>query len=148
MEGQAIGTLGLAISLILCGIGSAYGLYKAGAAAAGVVAEDGKKFSKVIILALLPATQGIYGVVLAVMKSGAVASIATTEAGWVVFFAMLGMGISGMVSAILQGRTATACIYAIGKNDEGSGRYVLFPAMVEFYAILALVLGIMINVPA
>ena len=147
MEGQAIGTLGLAISLILCGIGSAYGLYKTGAAAAGVIAEDSKKFSKVIILALLPATQGIYGFVLAVMKSAQVAAVTTTDAGWVAFFAMLGMGISGMASAILQGRTATACIYAIGKNDEGSGRYVLFPAMVEFYAILALVLGIMINIP-
>ena len=138
MEGQAIGTLGLAISLILCGIGSAYGLYKAGSAAAGVMAEDSKKFSKVIILALLPATQGIYGFVLAVMKIGAIAG------GWGTFFAMLGLGATGMASAMIQGRTAAACIYAIGKNDEGSGRYVLFPAMVEFYAILALVLGIMI----
>ena len=33
---------------------------------------------------------------------------------------------------------------AVGKNSAGSGKYVLFPAMIEFYAILALVLGIMI----
>ena len=144
MDGQAIGVLGLALCLILCGIGSAFGLYKTGAAAAGALAEDNKKFSKVIVLALLPATQGIYGFVLAVMKSSAIAGITSVEAGWQMFFAVIALGITGMASAILQGKTATACIYAIGKNSEGSGKYVLFPAMVEFYAILALVLGIML----
>lgn len=144
MDGQAIGILGLALCLILCGIGSAYGLYKTGSAAAGVLSEDNKKFSKVIVLALLPATQGIYGFVLAVMKSSGVAAIASTGDGWHMFLAAIGLGITGMASAILQAKTAVACIYAVGKNDEGSGKYVLFPAMVEFYAILALVLGIML----
>lgn len=59
---------------------------------------------------------------------------------------MIGLGVTGMLSAILQGITASSCIYAIGKNSAGSGKYVLFPAMIEFYAILSLVLGIMIPV--
>ena len=137
---KVIGILGLSLCMILCGCGSAIGLYKTGSASAGVLAEDNKKFSKIIVLALLPATQGIYGFVLAVMKIGSVG------AGWSLFGAMLGLGITGMVSAILQGITAASCIYAIGKNAAGSGKYVLFPAMIEFYAILALVLGIMIPV--
>ena len=91
------------------------------------------------MLALLPATQGIYGFVLAVMKLGLVAN------GWSLFMAMLAMGVNGLVSAYLQGKTAAACIYAVGKNAAGSGKYVLFPAMIEFYAILSLVLGIMIT---
>lgn len=135
-----IGILGLSLCMILCGAGSAFGLYKTGAAAAGVLSEDNKKFSKIIVLALLPATQGIYGFVLAVMKIGSIAQ------GWNLFGAMLGLGVTGMVSAILQGITAASCIYAIGKNSAGSGKYVLFPAMIEFYAILSLVLGIMIPV--
>ena len=139
MTEQAIGIMGLAICMILSGAGSAIGLYKTGSAAAGVLAEDGKKFSKVIVLALLPATQGIYGFVLAVMKLGLVAN------GWSLFMAMLAMGVNGLVSAYLQGKTAAACIYAVGKNAAGSGKYVLFPAMIEFYAILSLVLGIMIT---
>lgn len=138
MEAKAIGILGLALCMILSGAGSAFGLYKTGTAAAGVLAEDGKKFSKVIVLALLPATQGIYGFVLAVMKLGAV------ESGWPLFMATLAMGLNGFVSAYLQGKTAASCIYAVGKNSAGSGKYVLFPAMIEFYAILSLVLGIMI----
>ena len=139
MKEQAIGIMGLAICMILSGAGSAIGLYKTGSAAAGVLAEDGKKFSKVIVLALLPATQGIYGFVLAVMKLGLVAN------GWSLFMAMLAMGVNGLVSAYLQGKTAAACIYAVGKNAAGSGKYVLFPAMIEFDAILSLVLGIMIT---
>ena len=139
MKEQAIGIMGLAICMILSGAGSAIGLYKTGSAAAGVLAEDGKKFSKVIVLALLPATQGIYGFVLAVMKLGLVAN------GWSLFMAMLAMGVNGLVSAYLQGKTAAACIYAVGKDAAGSGKYVLFPAMIEFYAILSLVLGIMIT---
>ena len=137
---KVIGILGLSLCMILCGCGSAIGLYKTGSAAAGVLAEDNKKFSKIIVLALLPATQGIYGFVLAVMKIGAIAQ------GWNLFGAMIGLSVTGMLSAILQGITASSCIYAIGKNSAGSGKYVLFPAMIEFYAILSLVLGIMIPV--
>ncbi len=141
MDGRAIGIAGLAICMILCGAGSAFGLYKTGASAAGVLAEDGKKFSKIIVLSLLPATQGIYGFVLAVMNiPGAEIAIAT---GWAVFWKGVALGVTGFASAILQGATAASCIYAIGKNSAGSGKYVLFPAMIEFYAILALVLGIM-----
>ena len=139
MKEQAIGIMGLAICMILSGAGSAIVFYKTGSAASGFLAEDGKKFSKVIVLALLPATQGIYGFVLAVMKLGLVAN------GWSLFMAMLAMGVNGLVSAYLQGKTAAACIYAVGKNAAGSGKYVLFPAMIEFYAILSLVLGIMIT---
>ena len=141
MDGTAIGILGLAVCMIMCGTGSAIGLYKTGSACAGVLAEDGKKFSKIIVLALLPATQGIYGFVLAVMNIPA-AGLAVAE-GWAIFWKAFAMGITGFTSAFLQGATAAACIYAIGKNGSGSGKYVLFPAMIEFYAILALVLGIM-----
>lgn len=142
MNGIIWGAIGIAIGLILSGIGSGIGLYKTGTASAGVMAEDGKKFSKIIVLALLPATQGIYGFVLSVIKISALTADINT--GFVIFAATVAMGISGMLSAILQGKTAASCIYAIGKNSEGSGKYVLFPAMIEFYAILALVLGIML----
>ncbi len=144
MDGKAIAILGIALCMILCGAGSAFGLYKTGSAAAGVMSEDNKKFSKIIVLALLPATQGIYGFVLGVMKISAATAVESVAAGWGVFGATMALGITGMFSAVLQGITASACIYAIGKNSAGSGQYVLFPAMIEFYAILALVLGIMI----
>ena len=49
------------MAVILAGMGSAYGVGVAGQAAAGVVTEDPDKFAKVLLLQLLPGTQGIYG---------------------------------------------------------------------------------------
>lgn len=145
MTAIAIGAVGVALCLILSGIGSAFGLYKTGSAAAGVLAEDSKKFSKIIVLALLPATQGIYGFVLSVMQYSKLTGDLSVIGGWILFGATIAMGISGMASGMLQGKAAAACICAVGKNSAGSGKYVLFPAMIEFYAILALVLGIMMS---
>ena len=143
-NGQVIATIGLALCMILCGFGSAFGLYKTGTAASGVLAEDGKKFSKVLVLSVLPATQGIYGFVLAIMKSGTIATIATTAAGWQVFAGAAALSVTGMVSALCQAKTAVAAIMAVSKNESISGKLILFPAMVETYAILALVISIML----
>lgn len=119
MTGQALATLGLAICAGLCGVGSSVGLYYTGSAAAGVLAEDSKKFSKVLILVVLPATQGIYGFVFAIIGMGSVPAIAAMEA-------------------------AVGGIHAIAKNEALSGKLILFPAMVETYAILGLVVSILL----
>ena len=53
--------LGAALAVLLAGAGSSIGVGIAGQAAAGVVTEDPSKFAKVLIMQLLPGTQGIYG---------------------------------------------------------------------------------------
>ena len=63
--GGVYALLGAAVAALLAGIGSAVGVAIAGQAAAGVVTEDPAKFSKVLILQLLPGTQGIYGLLVA-----------------------------------------------------------------------------------
>ncbi len=151
MTGQALATLGLALCAGLCGVGSAIGLYFTGSAASGVLAEDPKKFSKVLILVVLPATQGIYGFVLAIMGMGQVTQIAAMAdaaaaavAGAKVFAAAMPLAIAGLVSGIFQGKTAVGGIYAVAKNESLSGKLILFPAMVETYAILGLVVSILL----
>ena len=57
-------TCGAAIAVLLAGAGSAIGVGIAGQAAAGVVTEDPGKFAKVLILQLLPGTQGLYGLLI------------------------------------------------------------------------------------
>ena len=79
--GYAIAMLGIALCVILCGVGSAIGLYKTGSAAAGILGEDPKKFGKVLVLVLLPATQGIYGFIVAIIASGGLAHDLTMAAG-------------------------------------------------------------------
>ena len=144
MDGQAIAAIGLALCAGLCGAGSAIGLYNTGSAASGVLAEDPKKFSKVLILVVLPATQGIYGFVLAIMGMGSLATITTIGEGLKMFGAALPLAITGFISGIFQGKTAVGGIYAIGKNESLSGKLILFPAMVETYAILGLVVSILL----
>jgi len=138
MSPEALATLGLAICAGLCGAGSAIGLYFTGSAAAGVLAEDPKKFSKVLILVVLPATQGIYGFVFAIMGMSNIAN------GAALFGAAMPLAITGLISGIFQGKTAVGGIYAIAKNESLSGKLILFPAMVETYAILGLVVSILL----
>ena len=56
--------LGAALAVLLAGAGSAIGVGIAGQAASGVVTEDPGKFAKVLIMQLLPGTQGRYGLMI------------------------------------------------------------------------------------
>lgn len=164
MTGLTIGIIGLVLTVLLCGIASGLGLKATGKASAGVLAEDPSKFSKVIVLSLLPATQGIYGFLIAILGASYLPTVQNlanagiladataaqiTAQGWNVFFACVPMMLGGAVSAYLQGRTAATTIIAVGKKGEIASKSIIFPAMIEFYALLGLVVSIMMlgNVP-
>lgn len=142
--GQIIGIIGVAVCALLCGIGSALGLYKTGTAAAGVLGEDPKKFGKVLVLVLLPATQGIYGFIIGIIASSSLAADMTVWQGWALFGAVMPMALSGLITGIFQGKSAVNCIYAVGKQESLGGKLIIYPAMIEFYAILGLIISIML----
>ena len=142
--GFILGLSGLALCVLLCGIGSAVGLKTTGQAAAGILSEDPKKFSKALVLVVLPATQGIYGFVFGVIAMGNCAVGMSIAEGARVLAAALPLGFVGLFSAVLQGKTAASCIYAVSKEESLSGKLILFPAMVETYAILALVVSLLV----
>ena len=142
--GYTIALIGIALCVLLCGIGSCIGLYKTSSAAAGVLGEDPKKFGKVMVLVLLPATQGIYGFIIGIIASGSVAQTMSTELGWAMFAAVMPMALSGLISAFFQGKSAVNCIYAVGKQESLSGKMIVYPGMIEFYAILGLIISIML----
>ncbi len=142
--GQIIGIIGVAVCVLLCGIGSALGLYKTGTAAAGVLGEDPKKFGKVLVLVLLPATQGIYGFIIGIIASSSLAADMTVWQGWALFGAVMPMAVSGLITGIFQGKLAVNCIYAVGKQESLGGKLIIYPAMIEFYAILGLIISIML----
>ena len=64
-SGTNLALLGAALAVIMTGIGSAKGVGMVSEAGAGLLAEDPDKFGKAMILQALPATQGIYGFVVA-----------------------------------------------------------------------------------
>ena len=142
--GNVIGIIGIALCVLRCGVGSALGLYKTGSAAAGVLGENPKKFGKVLVLVLLPATQGIYGFIIGIIASSSLAGIASTAEGWMLFGAVMPMALSGLITGIFQGKSAVNCIYAVGKQDSLGGKLIIYPAMIEFYAILGLIISIML----
>ena len=143
--GYSIAMIGIAACVLLCGIGSCIGLYKTSSAAAGVLGEDPKKFGNVMVLVLLPATQGIYGFIIGIIASGQLAAGMSTAAGWAMVGAVLPMAMSGLLSAYFQGKSAGNCIYAVGKQESLSGKLIVYPGMIEFYAILGLIISIMLS---
>lgn len=143
-EGFVVAVIGIALCIIMCGIGSAIGLFKTGSAAAGVLGENPKKFGKVILLVLLPASQGLYGFIIALVASGSVDAAMTLSQGWGLLGACIPMAVCGLMSGILQGKASVNCIYAAGKQDSLGVKLALFPAMIELYAIFGLVVSIML----
>ncbi|MBY0758117.1 MULTISPECIES: V-type ATP synthase subunit K [Sellimonas] len=141
--------LGAAAAVLLAGTGSAIGVGIAGQAASGVVTEDPSKFAKVLIMQLLPGTQGIYGLLVGFITlskigllGGGAADI-DVKTGLMILAACLPIGIVGLLSAISQGKTSAAAIGIVAKKPEQFGKAMLFPAMVETYAILALLISIL-----
>lgn len=146
--GIIFGLIGAALATFMAGIGSAIGVGKAGVAASGVLAEDPSKFGKVLIFQLLPATQGIYGLLVAFLilsnigVLGGAPNISATK-GLLYFAASLPIAFSGLFSAIYQGKCSVAGIGTISKRPDQFGKTILLPAMVETYAILALLISML-----
>ena len=60
------------------------------------------------------------------------------------FCASLPIAFGGLFSGIAQGRTAAAGVGIIAKKPDESGKAIIMAAMVETYAILALLISILI----
>lgn len=154
--GLVLAIAGAILAAALPGIGSAYGVQIGGQAAAGVVSEKPELFGKLLVLQALPGTQGIYGFLIAILTmvkvglmGGSLASL-STETGWALFFACMPMAIVGLLSAISQGKAAVAAIHMTAKQPDSSAKGITMTALVETYAILALlvsVLLIMVGIP-
>lgn len=146
--GIVFALIGAALASALAGAGSAIGVGVAGQAAAGVVTEDPAKFSKVLVLQLLPGTQGIYGLLIAFITLTQIGILGgspdiSLAKGLLYFAACLPIAIVGLISAMFQGRASVAAIGLVAKKPDQFGKAMIFPAMVETYAILALLVSIL-----
>ena len=142
-SGLAIGLLGAGLAACLAGAGSGVGTGIAGEAGAGLVTEDPSKFGKVMILQVIPGTQGLYGLVVffvAVMRMGVLSGNLDLSFvdGCRFFAACLPIGIGGLVSAIAQGKVAAASVNLLAKNPDHWSKGMILCITVEFYAILSL----------
>ena len=147
--GLVLAVLGAILAALLAGIGSARGVGMVGEAAGGVISEDPSKFSKVLILQLLPGTQGLYGLLTAVLELSQIGVLGgnpielTNAQGFLYLIACLPIAVVGYFSAIAQARTAVTGVNIVAKKPDQNGKAITMSAMVETYAILALLVSIL-----
>jgi len=148
-SGLAIGLLGAGLAACLAGAGSGIGTGIAGETGTGLITEDPGKFGKVMILQVVPGTQGLYGLVVffvAIMQMGLLDGSALSLSfvdGCRYFAACLPIGIGGLVTAIAQGKVAAGAINLLAKNPDHWAKGMILCITVEFYAILSLLASMM-----
>ena len=148
-SGQNLALLGAVLAVMLAGIGSAKGVSMVGEAASGLLTEDPSKFGKVLILQALPGTQGIYGLITAfliVFKIGLLGEPAVLSVSQGVYFLMaaLPIAIVGYFSAIKQAKVAASGVNLIAKRPDEVGKAITASALVETYAIFAVLISLLL----
>ncbi|MGT2845975.1 V-type ATP synthase subunit K [Streptococcus massiliensis] len=133
--------VGVALAVILSGMGSASSVEATGQAAAALLKEQPEKFAQALILQLLPGTQGLYGFVIGITILFQIKTDMSLQMGVAYLLASLPVAIVGYFSAKHQGKVATAGMQILAKRPEDVMKGVILAAMVETYAILAFVIS-------
>ncbi len=145
MEGFVLAAIGLGLMFGLSGAGSAIGLVIAGNSTVGAIRKRPEVFGMSMVLSAMPATQGLYGFVGYIIYSSKMTPEMTPFAAAIIFGAGVGMGLVNLISAIKMGQVCASGISSMGMGHNAFGNTLVLAAFPEFYAILGLVGGIMMN---
>ncbi|MBO5873389.1 MAG: V-type ATP synthase subunit K [Clostridia bacterium] len=150
MLGIVLALAGAAFATIFAGIGSVKGVGMSTEAGMGVLAEDSSMFGKLLVLELLPGTQGLYGFIVSVIimlnigvLGGGLQTDMSIWTGLLYLVASLPIGVGGLISGIAQGRAATAGIGLIAKKAEDFSKAMVSTTLVEIYALLAFLVSLL-----
>ena len=110
------------------------------------------QFGKALALQALPMTQGVYGLVAAFLMLAMLGLFGNPEhlttlpiaAGAYYLMASLPIALSGYFSAVRQGRVSAAGINLLSKRPAESGKAITSSALVETYAIFALLITLLL----
>jgi len=144
LMGTGLALLGATLAVALCCAFTAKGTGYVGTAAAGLLSEDPSKFSKVLILEVIPGSNALYGLVIwfvAMAQLGAFGggmAQLTLAQGVAFFAACMPMAIGGSVSAIAQSRVAAASVGILAKQEGDWTKGIIICVLIEFFAILSL----------
>lgn len=132
------------------GVGGLSAIGQGIAASSGIsaAAEDGGSIGRSMVFSVLPETQAIYGLLIAILImafTGMFTGVftATIAVGFAAIGCGLAIGLAGL-SGIGQGITASAGIMAISRNPNTMGRALIFAVMAETFAIFGLLIAILI----
>jgi len=140
--------LGAALATGLAGGGSAIGVGIASEAAAAVILDDPKKFGRLLVLQLLPGTQGLYGFIISIMTFSNVGvlggTVPDTLTGLMYLAACTAIAIGGYVSAVAQGKVCASGVHIIAKKPEEGAKAIVSASLVEFYALIAFIISLLL----
>lgn len=152
MTGLQWALLGAALASVLAGTGSVVGITYAARVASGVLSEEPEKFGQLLVLVVLPGTQGVYGFITAILVMiffnllGGGGEALSAVKGLAIFFSCLPVAIACFFSAIYQALTSAGAIEMVAKKPEATGRAIILPALVETYALFSFVLSLLLLV--
>ena len=133
--------MGIALMLILSGVGSAYGVTIAGNAAVGALKKNDGAFGNFLVLTALPGTQGLYGFAGYFMFQnifGILTPDISIHQAAAVLAGGLALGFIGLFSSIRQGQFCANGIAAIGQGHDVFSNTLILAVFPELYAIVAL----------
>ncbi|MGC9100293.1 MAG: V-type ATP synthase subunit K [Caldisericum sp.] len=149
-NGPMFVAIGAAWVAAMGAIGSGIGIGRTTSHAGGILSEKPELFGKTLVIMALPGTQGFYSLVvmfLMLQFFGFVAGTpkASLSQGIAALFVGIFIGLVEFKTALDQAHSALGSLDLTAKRPEESGRAILLPALVETYAILGLLSGVLLS---
>ena len=141
---------GVAISVGLGAAGSSFGSGAAARVGASLLSKEPEKFAQALVLAALPSTQALYGLLfgfIILIQAGLLggeAGALTTETGLAYLAASLPVGIACLFSGIMQGQVAASSIKILANKPEKLTQGIVLASIIESFAIFGLVISLLI----
>lgn len=142
-----IAFIGAGMATILPCIGSILGVSMIGQAGSGLLTEKPDLAGKVITLAVLPGSQGLYGMVISLLFIFSYGTVISGEVpltltqGFILFAAFVPVTVTCLTSAPYQAKVCTAGLSMLAKDGRLAGRVITLAALVETYALLGFLIS-------
>jgi len=144
--------IGAALAVTLAGIGSAKGIALVGEASMGLIAEEPSKFARLLIMQLLPGTQGLYGFIISILIMTNIGvlggEIPGFYAGLMYLAASLPIGLVGYFSAVAQAKASAAGINVVAKRPIETVKAIVSVTLSEMYALIAFIVSLLLVLEA
>lgn len=153
--GMTLAFIGALLAVGMGGYASSKGIQAAGQKAAGVMAEKPSLFGTLVVLCALPGSQGIYGLLIAIMillQTGVVGGeagmnyIVSFQNGLGLLIAGVIMGGLAMISAGSQSKVVVSSIGGLAREESISTGAIVISALAETYAIFGLLIALFITI--
>ncbi len=142
--GLVFAVLGMALVVAIPGYNSGKGVGMVGEACTGLIVDEPDKFGKSLLLQMMPASQGLYGFVIAIMTLSRLHVGMGLQEGFYILMGCLPMAIVGGPTALAQARVAISGVHLLARNENEMTKNIIYAVMVETYALLAFVSSIII----